>query len=144
MIANTHLACNHDIVAGGSTAGDANLGAQQIVLADLAIVPDLHQVIDLCPAADACRSIGAAVDGRIGADLDVGADFYVPKLGSQFMATGVLTIAKPIGPNHGTGVNDGAIPDGGPFVEGHSREQCHSLTNLATRQDGDAGVNCCS
>ena len=80
VIAHAHLPGHHDIVAGGRAAGDADLRADHIVPADAAVVGDHHLVIDLRAVADDGGRIGAAIDGRAGADFDVAADLDVAQL----------------------------------------------------------------
>jgi hypothetical protein len=78
VVADTNLAGQHHVIARDRAAGDADLRADHIVFSDPAIVGNHHQVIDLGPITDDRGSISAAIDGRAGADLAVGADFDVP------------------------------------------------------------------
>ncbi len=53
---------------------------------DAAVVGDHHQIVDLGSLPDGRRSVGAAIDGCIGADFDVGADFHVAQLCGNLVA----------------------------------------------------------
>ena len=52
-------------------AGDADLGDDHAMAADDHVVGDLHQIVDLGALADHRVAAGAAIDRRVGADLDV-------------------------------------------------------------------------
>ena len=73
VVADAHLPGHDHVVAGRGAAGDAHLRAEHVVAADAAIVGDHDLVVDLRPLADHGGAVGAAIDGRAGADLDVGA-----------------------------------------------------------------------
>src|SRR5207237_8559676 len=49
---------------------NSGLRQDETIPADRAIVPDLNQIIDLRPLPDHGIADGAAIDRRIGADLD--------------------------------------------------------------------------
>ena len=71
MVGNADLTGQHGEVANCHAAGDTDLRDNQAVATDRAVVSDLHKIIDLGALADYGIAGGAAVDGRIGADLDV-------------------------------------------------------------------------
>ena len=81
VIAQAGLAANHDVVAGRRAAGDANLGANNIVLSDATVVSDLNQVIDLGTLTDRSCAVRAAVDRRGSTDFHFVADSHVAQLG---------------------------------------------------------------
>ena len=62
VVAQTDLAPHHDIVSGRAAAGDADLGAEQVVAANPTIVADHDQIVDLRATADPCRAYRAPVD----------------------------------------------------------------------------------
>src|SRR5690242_498636 len=86
---NTGLGADHDVVADLDVPGDADLPAHDNMVADLgatgdadlgndhavlaqdAVVGDLHQVVDLAPPPDPGHLEGRPVDDGVGADLDV-------------------------------------------------------------------------
>src|SRR5262249_30026176 len=58
MVSDADATGHHDVVARGARPRDADQAAQQVVLADLAVVADLHEVVDLGARADAGRLEG--------------------------------------------------------------------------------------
>ena len=71
VVADAHLAGEDCAVANRARAGDAGAHDEDGVFADVAVVADVDEVVELCAAADAGFSERAAVDGGVGADLDV-------------------------------------------------------------------------
>ena len=71
VFSNPDLAAEDGSVFDHARAGDAGLRCDDDVLADDAVVADVDEVVDLRAAADAGLAECAAVDGGVGADLDV-------------------------------------------------------------------------
>src|SRR5262249_20656193 len=71
VVRDADLAGTHHVIARAAGAGDAHLADEQVVLADLAVVADLHEVVDLGAGADARGLERAAVNRRAGPDLGV-------------------------------------------------------------------------
>ena len=141
VIADAHLPGHDHVIAGGGAAGDAHLRAEHVVAADAAIVGDHDQVVDLRPLADHGGAVGAAIDGRAGADLDVGAQLDVAQLGRQPVAALDQLVAEPVGPQHRAGVNQAAGADHRIFVQHHVGEDGHMLADPRAGHDVDAGVD---
>ena len=74
------LPSHHDKIAEPGAARDADLAGQDAAAAEHDIVPDLHQIIDHRARADDRVMPRAAVDRRIGADIDIVADHDPPEL----------------------------------------------------------------
>ena len=74
MSIHAGLSGHDDVVADLGAAGDADLRAEEIVLADLDIMSQMAKVIDLGAAADDGVIHRTVVDGGAGADLDVVSD----------------------------------------------------------------------
>lgn len=74
MAIHTGLSGHDDVITDLGAAGDADLRAEEIVLADLDIVSQMAKVIDLGAAADDGVIHRTVVDGGAGADLDVISD----------------------------------------------------------------------
>ena len=74
MTIHTGLSGHDDVVADFGAAGDADLRAEEIVLADLDIMSQMAKVIDLGAAADDGVIHRTVVDGGAGTDLDVVSD----------------------------------------------------------------------
>ena len=77
-------------------AGDARLSNDDAMPPDDDVVGDLHQIVDLGAFADHGIGEKAAIDGRIGADLDAVADDDAADLGNFDMAIGAHGIAKAV------------------------------------------------
>lgn len=75
VVLYTDLACEHNVVSGTRASGDTDVGANQVVFSDGAVVTDLYQVVDFCSLADPGCAVGTSVDCGIRADLDVVFDF---------------------------------------------------------------------
>src|SRR5262249_14905531 len=71
VVGNADLSGHHHLIAHDTSAGNAGLAGEQAVAADLDVVRDLDQIVDLAPLADHGVADRTAVDGRVGADLDV-------------------------------------------------------------------------
>lgn len=80
VIPHSDLSGQHDVVPGRATAGDPDVGTEQVVPSNAAIVGDHDLIVDLGSVADRRRSIRAAIDRGAGTDFHVGANFDVPKL----------------------------------------------------------------
>lgn len=74
MTIHTGLSGHDDVVADFGAAGDADLRAEEIVLADFDIVSQMAKVIYLGTAADDGIVHRTVVDGGAGTDFDVVAD----------------------------------------------------------------------
>lgn len=74
MSIHAGLSGHDDVIADLGAAGDADLRAEEIVLADLDIMSQMAKIIDLGAAADDGVIHRTVVDGGAGADLDVISD----------------------------------------------------------------------
>ena len=86
---------DHEIAERGRT-GDPGLRHQHAMAADDAIVADHHEVIDLGAFADHRVAVRAAVDRRIGADLDVVLDHHPTDLRNLEVTAWPHSEAEPI------------------------------------------------
>ena len=141
MIAHAHLAGHHHVIAGGRAAGDADLRAEHVVPADAAVVGDHHQVVDFRALADDRRAVGAAVDGRAGADFHVGPQNHIAQLGRKHVPAVGETIAETIGPQHGVGMDHAPRPDNRVFVQHGVGKDGHILADLRAGHDVYAAVD---
>src|ERR1700693_5377513 len=90
MFADADLAAENDILFDGDTAGEAGLRGDHHVFSDLAVVADVYEVVDFRASANAGCIQGSAVDGGVGADLDVVFDFQAPDLRKLFVTASRL------------------------------------------------------
>ena len=82
VLADAYLAADNDILLDYNAAGEAGLRGDHDILSYLAIVADVNKVVDLRAAADAGNFQRATVDGGVGADLNIIADFERPICGN--------------------------------------------------------------
>ncbi len=100
-------------VADHGRAGNARLRDENAVAADDDIVADLHEIIDLRPLADDRVAIGAAIDRRAGADLDVVLDDHAADLRHLEMPARPHREAEAVLTDVRAGMDDHAIADEG-------------------------------
>src|SRR5271157_386395 len=80
VIADADLAGQDDVIAGRRAAGYSDLRAKHVVAAEATVVGNHHLVVDLRAVADNRRAVGAAVDRRAGANLDVSTNNHISQL----------------------------------------------------------------
>ena len=130
MPADAHLAAEHDVIVEVGAAGDADLGRQQHVAADGHAVADLHEVVDLGAGLDARFAHRRAIDGRVGAQLDVILDDDRGHLGNL--------LVRPIAPAHeavAVAADDDAV------LENHAIANRHALTHGHVGMDDAVGAD---
>ena len=71
MAGDARLPAGDDEIAEFGRAGYPDLADDDAMAADDDVMGDLNEIIDLGPLADDRVAIGAAIDGGIGADLDI-------------------------------------------------------------------------
>ena len=86
---------------------------------------DMYEVVELCARTDDRLIERATVDGGVGADLDIVADYELPNLWELHIAAMLLVahIAKAIGAEYRPGVND------------HAASQCRARVDHDARID---------
>src|SRR5258706_11425651 len=125
-------------------AGDAGAARHRGVRADPAVVADLDLVVELDAVADDRVLESAAVDGGVGADLDVVADGHATGLRNLDPLPGIVGDAEAVGADHRARMNDGARADAAAGVDHDARIQAavladrDALADHATRADRHA------
>lgn len=110
MTIHAGLSGHDDVVADLGAAGDADLRAEEIVLADLDIVSQVAEVIDLGTAADNGIIHRTVVDGGAGADFDVVADDSAAELADvMVMALFIGGEAEALTADDGVRTKDDAV-----------------------------------
>src|SRR3954464_14379511 len=99
------------VPADVGAAGDAGAAGDRGVRADAHVVPDLDLVVELDAVLDHRVVDRAAVDGRIGTDLDVVADAHRADLRNLDPAAGPPRDAEAVGADHRAGVDDAALSE---------------------------------
>src|SRR5207244_4801081 len=87
--------------------------------ADAAAVGHHDQVVDLGPAPDHGRAQRRAVDGGIGADLDLVLEHDGADLGDLADAVGEREVAEPVAPDYRAGVQHDAVADARSLAHHH-------------------------
>src|SRR5436309_825739 len=88
IITDSHVSAEHDEVAYRNASGDTHLPGDQAMAPDDGVVADLHLIVDLGSLADHGIAVAAAVDGGVGADLDIVLDDHPPDLHDLGVAGG--------------------------------------------------------
>ena len=83
---DTGLTANQDTLTDPDTAGNSGLRCDDRILADHNVVRDLHEIVDLCSLLNPGSAKPGAIDGRVGADLDIIVDLYNSELLNFFLA----------------------------------------------------------
>lgn len=110
MAIHAGLSGHDDVIADLGAAGDTDLRAEEIVLADLDIMSQMAKVIDLGAAADDGVIHRAIVDGGAGADLDVVSDDSAAKLANvMVMALFIGGEAEALTADDGVRTKDDAV-----------------------------------
>ena len=99
------LAANDNVFAKGAGTGKADLGGNHGVLADFAVVANVDEIIQLYAGGDPRVCEGATIDGGIGTDFHVVADFDNAGLREFPMPAFAERISKTVGTDHRAGVN---------------------------------------
>src|SRR5499433_130421 len=141
VIGDADLAGQDGAIANGAGARDADLGHQDHVLADRAVVAHLYEVVDLAPAADDGVAQRGAVDGGVGADLDVVGDAKTAYLGNLAMRGAIEGVAEAIRSQHGAGVHDHAMADEHARVDHRARMQHHVVGEHGARAHETEGAD---
>src|SRR5712691_13327403 len=94
VVRDTNLARQHGPASYRAGARDADLRHQDDVLSHVAVVADLDEVVDLAAPPDPGFTERRAVDGGIGADLDVVSDAQASDLRDLAMRRTVERVAE--------------------------------------------------
>src|SRR5437660_600368 len=132
MVGETGLARQEDVVFDVGAARDPRLTGDQTAGPDATVVADLHEVVDLRPRAHDGVIHAAAIDGRVGADLDVVADDAAPHLRDLARPPPALArhVAETVRPEPHPGVQDDPVSHHGPAVAHHVGQQLHVVPQL--------------
>src|ERR1039457_6292298 len=105
MVRDAGLRRDYNVIAQPSAAGESHLSHDQAMPADDHIVCDVDQVVDFRSLTDDGGAKRAAVDGGIGADLDIVMDDDVAELKHFAVTPLVEDVAEAVRPDDRTGVD---------------------------------------
>ncbi len=127
----------------GAGAGDAGERDENHVFADVAVVADVDEVVEFCAAADASFFQRAAVDGAVGADLDVVFYHQCSLLRELRVGAGggIAHVAETVCAEHDAGVHHDAIADCRAGVNHDARIDAAVLADAHACADDGAGFN---
>src|SRR5881628_3128578 len=140
-VADAHVVCDPDLpgqhhaASDARAAGDADLGDEDRVLADLHVVSELHEIVELGAAADDRVAEGRAVDRTVGADLHVVLDDDAARLWNLAMLRAVEGEAEPVGADDRAGMHEHAPSEPRAGEQRHVRGQHAALADLHPRAD---------
>src|SRR5438874_11031080 len=118
---DTCLTANQDTLNDPDTAGNSGLRCDDRILADHNVVRDLHEIVDLCSLLNPGSAKTGAIDGRVGADLDIIVDLYNSQLLNFLLAAFDHFESKSVGANDRAAVNNHARANAGAFTNRYSR-----------------------
>src|SRR5271165_1157109 len=96
MPGESPLSADHHKIAQPRTAGNPNLPGENTTSAEHDVVGDLDEIVDHRAGADDCVVAGAAIDRRVGADVDIIADNHTPELRHLYRRGTVGGKAEPL------------------------------------------------
>ena len=112
------------------------------MLADAAVVPDLHEIVDLRAGADARAARLRAVDARVRADLDVVFEHHVSDLRDSFRSALDERPAEAVAADDAAGVQHDAVADDAvPDMTRRVRMQPDRLADRNAVTDVRAGAH---
>ena len=111
MIGNSGAATELNAVAERHRTGQPDFSGDHAAAADADIVGDLHEVVDLGALADDRVGHGAAIDGGVGADLDVVLDDDAADLRQPLGRTRPGDETEPLAPDLGAAENEHPVAD---------------------------------
>src|SRR5262249_11699361 len=113
VVRNPHLTADDGIPLHHCASRNASLRRNDHILANIHVMTYMHQVIDLRATTNDRHVERAAIDSRIGTDLNVVLDFQTPDLGKRKIAAGLLVayITESVAAQHSSAMDDYAIAD---------------------------------
>src|SRR5271156_3849292 len=111
MVGDTYLSAKHGEISDLHAASYAGLRRNKAMPPDRAVVCDLDQIVDLGALTDGRIAGGAAVDRRIGSDLDIVLNDHAPRLGNLLVTSWRRQIAKAVLADPGARMDDHAVTD---------------------------------
>src|SRR5262249_8214746 len=129
------------------TAGKAGLRGDDDVVADAAVVRDVHEVVELDAVADTSDAEGRAVDAGVGADFAIITDFDGANLRELLVTACFTGEAEAVRADHRAGMNYCILADAHAVVNGDAGIEAgmwadlHACADGAGRVDAYAGSN---
>jgi hypothetical protein len=142
-----HVAGNHPgpadnaVLAHRHTTGNPRTSSQHGTGADVAVVSHLYQIVDLAAIADYRIVQRAAIDGRIGANLDIVADGHRTDLRNLDPVLALRRETEAIGTDNRTGMNNHPLTDPATVVDGDIRIQDPAVADTDIVPHHTAGMD---
>src|SRR5438876_1106492 len=143
MFAHAHLASDNDIVFDGDAAGESCLCRNDDVLADLAVVADVHQIVYLRAAADTGGLKRTAVNAAVRADLDVVFDYQLSDLGEFFVPSSrrIAHVSEAVAAENRAGVDGHAIANASAGINRDIGMNCAVIADCGSLADDASGAD---
>src|SRR3954471_25065427 len=134
IVGDSDAASHHHVIPDRAASRDAGMRRKHAMPPDLDVVRDLDEVVDLAALPDHSVPDGAAVDGRIGADLDAVHDDDPSDLRNLAVAGCARHEAKAVLPDTRARVDDYAVADQ-CMHDGAARADDAVATNVHVRSN---------
>ncbi len=143
MVGDAYLPGHHHSVFDDRAAGNAGLGRDHYVFANLHVVADVHQVVELGAARDYRNVERAAVDGGVGADFHVVPDLQPPHLREFHVAPrlAIPDVTKSVAAQHRTRMNEDAVADARAGINADVGADVAVVTDSDTFSDENSSAN---
>src|SRR5262249_37837132 len=132
MTGKPALTSDHDEIVKPGAPGDADLTCEDTTAANHDVVPDLDQIINYRARTDHGVVSGAAVDRRIGADIDIVPDQHTPQLWDLDRRLRVRSESEPVLADPNARMQHDPRAD-------QAMAQCHVRPDAAIVADFDTG-----
>ena len=141
MSADSGLGGNGDVILDATTACQSTLGNDEAMFANNDVVSDLDEVVDFCSFADDGLSEARTINGGVGADLHVVADFDDADLVDFDVAAVGELVAVTIGTDDGSGVNDHIVTEDAAFGDSYVGADLAVLADLCMFVNDGVGAD---
>ena len=129
MPAYSRLPGENGAIAHRCRPGHTNLRHQQAFLTDAHVVGNVHQVVDLGPAADHSVVDAAAIDGGVGANLDVVTDDTAANVRNLAMRSVAKHVPESVAADAGSRMHDRASSEDRSWINGCAWPQPGTLAD---------------
>src|SRR6185437_14711754 len=135
VTADAHLAADHAAAPDARAARDADTSRKSAVGTDPHVVRDHDQIVELHSLLDHRILDRAAIDGGVGADLDVGTHDHGAGLRHFDPTAALLCKAETVAADHGSRLDHGTRADLHLAARSHARREPGVLAYCCLRLD---------
>src|SRR5580704_18132145 len=117
VVGDSDLSRANDVVSGRHRSGQPDLGDEEVVPADFAVVSDHHQVVEFGPLPDHGLVDHGPVDRGVGFDFDVILNAHGAEVRNSLVPAVDRAVAETVGADYAAGVQDHAVADNDFVIE---------------------------